>query len=101
MTLLSYISIPYTSPSNEIKYIRINLTTNKIFVKDEEVVNINEFTDEVDCCDDECTEDCKCDKNELIDILKAELDNVDNDNDDDYIAELRNTIASLDLLKNN
>ena len=96
MTLLSYISIPYMSPSNEIQYIRINLITNKIFVKDEEVININDFTE--DCCDD-CDDDCNCDKTELIDILRKELDNVNDD--DDYIAEIRNTIASLNLPKSN
>jgi hypothetical protein len=44
MTLLSYISIPYTSQSNETNYIRIDLMTNKVFVKDNEVLNITRIS---------------------------------------------------------
>lgn len=99
MTLISYISIPYVSPSNEIKYIKIDLTTNKIFVKNEEVIDMSELTDDnVNSVHDSCDNDnCKCDKSELIDMLKDELDNMNDD--DEYVAELRNIITSLDLLK--
>lgn len=68
MTLLSYISIPYTSQSNETNYIRIDLMTNKVFVKDNEVLNIEECKKEVD-------EAFKKNLSNLIFRSKSETDN--------------------------
>ena len=110
MTLLSYISIPYTSQSNETNYIRFDLMTNKVFVKDAEVLNLEECKDEmgeimcdehecVDCCDHESDDCCIYDhKNELIELIKNELVNEEKKGENEaYIVELRETLAKMQM----
>ena len=114
MTLLSYISIPYTSQSNETNYIRIDLMTNKVFVKDNEVLNIEDckkdeiMHDCIECCDhdhdngDYHDHDSDCcindQKDELIALLKNELETEEEKGDNkDYILELKVTLERLQM----
>jgi len=109
MTLLSYISIPYTSQLNETNYIRIDLMTNKIFVKDNEVLNLEECKNDViyehdhdcvECCDQD-SDDCCCihdHRDDLIELIKNELEKEEeNGENESYILELRETLAKMQM----
>jgi len=81
--------------------------TNKVFVKGNEVLNLDELKDDVvvmeDILDDhgsDCDDCCGHNhKNDLIDLLKAELANeIKKGDNDDYIKELKETIEKMQMM---
>jgi hypothetical protein len=119
MPLLSYISIPYTNSANEINYIKIDLITNKVLVKDNEVLNLEELKKNIEKYEEDykyienkeyeedCESVCSIDpigyysadhKNELINLLQLEIEKEEkNGENESYILELRETLAKMQM----
>ncbi len=113
MTLLSYISYPVVDGYGKVKYMKVDLQNEKIYVNNQEVVNTKEVVDDVydedcceeddcgECCDDMC-EYCEGDgdmsiamRDDMIKMLEKELEKAKLDNDVELVDEITEALSSL------